>query len=93
MCHRIFYLLENTNDLINLNKSLRNLKEEYSLNDRQVEGVLSAFETLGISPVTLPNKSTDLARPNVKELFMYDGNKFIYNCQRLFKSIGVSVGK
>ena len=57
MCHRIFYLLENTNDLINLNKSLRNLKEEYSLNDRQVEGVLSAFDTLGISPVTRTMRS------------------------------------
>lgn len=93
MRQRMLYLLKKTSDLSNLNKSLRNLKEEYSLNDRQVEGVLSAFETLGINPVTLSNKSIDLARPNVKELFMYDGNKFIYNCQRLFKSIGVSVGK
>lgn len=57
MRERMLYLLRKTSDSNNLDHALAKLGKKYDLKESQVNRVLKKFQKLGISPITLQNRS------------------------------------
>lgn len=56
MKEQMLYLLEKTSDSAGLSAAVRKLKDHYKdVDDRRVKKILSAFDKLGIAPITRPN--------------------------------------
>ena len=57
MQEQMLYLLKKTSDSAGLSTAVRKLKEHYKIvDDRRVKKILSAFDKLGIAPITIPKK-------------------------------------
>lgn len=57
MRERMLYLLRKTSDSNNLDRALAKLRKKYDLKESQINRVLKKFQKLGISPITLQNRS------------------------------------
>jgi hypothetical protein len=69
---RMWYLLTKTSECKNINNAMELTAEEYALTDKQQEKLLSAFEEIGINPVTLKNKDICLACCGIRALLELD---------------------
>ena len=65
MRERMIYLLRKTSDSNNLDRALAKLQKKYNLKESQANRVLKKFQRLGISPITLQNRSESNALPSI----------------------------
>ena len=66
---QMLFLLRKTSDGAGLDTAAQKLKKDYKdVKDKRMEKIYSAFDALGINPITLPSSSKIAQLPSIKTL-------------------------